>query len=190
MRKKSILRAVGLGLTLCMVLFAFWNWTPFGREFANRLADLDVAHGGTGSGRTDFQWIALANIPERKFQDIVVGEGLGALPRLLARDFGLAIGGHADWIDITYAFGVVGFGFFVWFQARLASLAIGMQGHQRALVLMAFAGLATMGLTTGGSFDPSSAATFALLGFVVGSSRYGMVRPGADAGQPLAHRVP
>lgn len=142
------------------------SFSPLWTDLRDRFSDLNVADGGTGSGRTEFQRIAVAHVLRRDAVGMTLGEGPGALRQTLSREFGSAIGGHNDWIDVAYAFGVIGVALFFLFHVQALRLSRSLDAQGRATLAMTLVGMIALGLTTGGTLDPTAAATFAALGLL------------------------
>jgi hypothetical protein len=157
-----------------------------GDELAERFVDADVTAGGTGSGRVEFQRIALESIRDRDVLLNVFGEGVGAIRETLAGNFGLAIGGHNDWIDVVYGLGLIGGALFLWYHVGIVRTALRVGGAHRMVIVMAFAGLGVIELTSGGALGPNFAPTLALFGLVRGQHEFARRRHALPSKRPIA----
>ena len=164
--RRAALQVATLFVLLAVVIDGLAVLTPVGVEFAERFQDLNFRDGGTASGRTEFQRIALAHVVARDVPELIFGEGPRALQQVLGREFGIAIGGHNDWIDVLYGLGLAGVGLFSWFYANLARVAWRLEPQGRAVAMMSLVGSVILGATTGGALDPTAAPMFALFGFL------------------------
>jgi hypothetical protein len=164
--RRAGLRVATLFVLLAGVISGLAVLTPVGDEFAERFQDLNLRDGGTASGRTEFQRIALTHVVGRGVPELIFGEGPRALRQALGQKFGMAIGGHNDWIDLLYGFGLAGIGLFGWFYANLARAAWRLEPQERAVAMMSLVGSVILGATTGGALDPTAAPMFALFGFL------------------------
>jgi hypothetical protein len=130
---------------------------------------------GSGSGRYVFWNIALNHILKRSVDDQIVGEGMGSIRDMLERQFGLSIGNHNAWLDLTYAFGIFGLMTIAWSYLELIRFANYLRSGKDLLFQGVFSAIVILFLIsfgTGGFFDPSFALTYAALGFWTGQSAY------------------
>jgi hypothetical protein len=169
-RGRSVMRVLGLLVVFVAAAYVIVEVTPIGASLAARFDDLDVARGGTASGRTAFELIVIDRLGTRGVVDTMMGEGLGAVRRRLASEYGLAIGSHNDWLDVLYAFGIAGGALFAWLHVRLILLARRATGSVLAVASMSIMATLVLGVTAGGTLDPSAAPTFALFGFLSASA--------------------
>jgi len=166
---KAILAILVLGV---LVVIGFR--TQAGSDLLTRMSDLDPRE-GSGSGRYVFWHIALNHILKRSVGDHIVGEGMGSIRDMLDRHFGMGIGNHNAWLDLTYAFGIFGLMAIAWSYLELIRFANYLRSGQDLLFQGVFSAIVILFLVsfgTGGFYDPGFALTYAALGFWVGQSAY------------------
>jgi hypothetical protein len=148
--------------------------TQAGSDLLTRMSDLDPRE-GSGSGRYVFWQISLNHILKRSIGTHIIGEGMGSTRDMLERYFGLGIGNHNAWLDLTYAFGIFGLMTIVWAYFELARFANYLRSGGDSLFQGAFSAIVILfliSLGTGGFYDPGFALTYAALGFWAGQSSY------------------
>jgi hypothetical protein len=158
---------------LAALAFAVLHSAP-GADLVARFKDLDPSE-GTGSGRYSFWGIALEHMLERPFWANILGEGMGSVRDVMSRRFGNTIGCHNDWLDITYAFGIIGLAGLGWWYLTLASFTINLYAAAYPAfpgVLSALAVLGLISVGTGGAFDPTFVMIYAALGFWAGTVQF------------------
>jgi O-antigen ligase len=165
-KRRAALRLATLFVLLAIVVYALATMTSVEVEFAERFEDLNFREGGTASGRTEFQRIAIAHVLARELPEMLFGEGPRALQQVLGQEFGIAIGGHNDWIDVVYGLGLVGLALFLWFYVNLTGAARRLEPQWRGVAMMSLVGSFILGATTGGALDPTAAPMFAIFGFL------------------------
>ncbi|UCE46362.1 MAG: O-antigen ligase family protein [Phycisphaerales bacterium] len=138
-----------------------------GADLVSRFKDLDPSQ-GTGSGRYIIWRVALDHMAERPLGEQALGEGMGSIRDVIDRHFGSALGGHNDWLDITFSFGVVGLMALGWWYLTLARFTIALYRIRHPVLQGVFSSLVILFLMSAGSggvFDPSFAMVYAALGF-------------------------
>jgi len=158
---------------LAALAFAGLRSAP-GADLVARFKDLDPSE-GTGSGRYSFWGIALEHMLERPFCANILGEGMGSIRDVMSRRFGNAIGCHNDWLDIAYAFGIIGLAGLGWWYLTLASFAVNLYTAAYPAfpgILSALVGLGLISIGTGGAFDPTFVLIYAALGFWAGAAQF------------------
>lgn len=149
-------------ICICFVL----KYSGLGQDFVKRMDSLDIRKGGTGSGRTIFMLITINYILNRDIIDFVFGEGYGIINLVLHRDFGVAIGSHNDWLDITVAMGMIGFLLYLWYFVEVMRLCLDLRNSRyRDAIFSAFVIIMFFSIATGG-FNPGFISIFALLGML------------------------
>jgi hypothetical protein len=136
-----------------------------------RIADLGGGNNSEealGAGRSVFWKIAIDNLMNGDIFNFYFGYGFGSLPNLLYNRFGIAIGGHNDFIDFTYSFGVIAAFLLALFYAALLLEGSKISEHgERLTLLITLFSLFFLSMTSGGVFEPLFSATFILIGFLL-----------------------
>jgi hypothetical protein len=138
------------------------------------MSDLDPSK-GTGSGRYIFWNISLNHILNRSIDALILGEGMGSYRDVIYRHFGLYIGGHTDWLDIPFAFGIFGFVVMMFWYLELIRFANYLRVAKNPASKGVFSAIVIFFITSigqGGFYDPSFAMIYAALGFWAGQVSY------------------
>jgi O-antigen ligase len=165
-----------LSLTLMLVGFVNYiiNNSPLGVEISYRLIDLDIASGGTGSGRTQIWDVAATYFINMDIVHTVFGYGAGHLPSVMSSALNNPIGAHNDWLDIAVSYGLCGLFLFLYFFISIFNLARKLFfSHDKnylavisCLIILLFYSAAT-----GGVFNVTFVALFGILGFCSGGNQ-------------------
>ena len=171
-RQNKLSRGVILAVLILSVLTTIGLSSPAGSDLLARMSDLNPSE-GTGSGRYIFWRISLDHILNRGICEQVMGEGMGSIRNVLYKNFGLEIGSHTAWLDITYAFGLFGLIVLLWWYFRLVQLAKYMNDNKNAAFQGVFSAVIIMFLLSigqGGFNEPSLALIYAALGYWMGQT--------------------
>lgn len=153
-------------LFLC-ILIVIGLMSQAGQDLLTRIGDLNPSE-GTGSGRYVFWSISLKHIVNRSMSDTIMGEGEGSIRDFMEKDFGIPIGNHMVWLDITYSFGLFGLMAIVWWYIELLRFTYYLNSIKHSIFQGVFSSvilLFLISLGQSGFCDPSFALTYAALGF-------------------------
>jgi len=196
---RSQRRALLIGITgvVCLVFASFLFYTTAGQAFVYRLHGLNVYSGGTAGGRTEFMVVAWDHLLSRGILANLLGEGSGAIADIMEASWGGRIGAHNGWLDITTAFGTIGFICLLWFHINVLRMYLHSRASDRTIAFGAAVTVWIAGVFMDGLYGPSSAAIYAVLGLVAArTSRHCPIRadrcPTARSGllQMVAQRPP
>lgn len=170
-RRVQLLNLILLAALLSVVVATFVLLDSGGSDILSRkLSDLDVEHGGTGSGRLIFWSIAFESWWSSTVDEKLFGFGPGFIREILRYRIGLAIGAHNDFLDVLLSYGLVGIvlmavSLFSFIHAIMGSRIAG--NNYYALGVTSLVGLMVISLSTGGMFDPVMFPAFFLMGGAV-----------------------
>ena len=176
-RQKSRKYFAAVLITLFLVIFIYYFRSILVPAFQERNIDFQQAmllgeRGHLGSGRITFWGIQLKGYLNSSPLEMVLGKGFRYISVLTAREYGMEIGGHNDYIELLLGSGLVGLICFILFQGYLFKKALYV--HRKVDPLMGLLGillmaiLVTLGFTSGVIYMQSNIYNAVLLGTVVG----------------------
>ncbi len=164
-------------LSLFLVVFIYHFRSMLIPAFQERNMDFQQAillgeRGHLGSGRIAFWGIQLKGYLNSSPLELVFGKGFRYISVLTAREYGMEIGGHNDYIELLLGSGLVGLFCFILFQGYLFKKALYVHREVDPLMgllgLLLMAVLVTLGFTSGVIYMQSNVYNAVLLGTVVG----------------------
>ena len=149
--------------------------TGWGNAFSDRLADLDFAAGGTGSGRTVLLAIGWDHLTSRGPVETILGEGRACALEISYAKFRNRIGTHNEWLAVVLSYGVVGSLAYIVFHWKVAILILRLRKAPLGLFEASAASLVAIVVVAATCGDvvmvPTVSPLFALLGYAAAMER-------------------
>jgi hypothetical protein len=170
------IRALNIAIMIFVlfVLALVWIKSPAGQDLIIRFNELNPKV-GTGSGRYIFWMIVIKNMLNRSIIKNIIGEGQERIRDLLSLEFGVPIGSHSAFLEVTFAFGIIGIVFIAWWYYNLIKLCNYFYKDNSSIFLGLLSVIIIMfviNLGQGSFDDPSFALIYCSIGYWVGKRNY------------------
>lgn len=167
---KNITRAIVVGFVISP--FIYFVPTSFYDLFISRIFETGTGAKWSGAGRTEFWEIILQALYNADEVPRMIGFGVGQIEELLLSSMDTAIGGHNDFLDITYSFGLIGLGSLsiLWLSFYRVSFRTSNDRTKVYTLRTSFFALLVFSMSTGGVFDPQFCTFFFFIGWLVNAT--------------------
>ena len=168
-------------LWICIAVFLAFAYaltaTGWGDGFSDRLSDMDVTAGGTGSGRTLLFALAWDHLLSRSAFAGMFGEGRNCMLELTRVAWGSRVGvdAHNEWLTVVLSFGLVGSVAYIVFHWKVVQLILRLRGSPLGLFEASAASLVVLVIVAVANGEavtnPVGAPLFAILGYAAAIER-------------------
>ena len=141
--------------------------SPIYADLLARMEGINIAVGGTGSGRLDFWAAGLQSGMNRPIIEMLVGEGIGNVSTAIGRNFFRNITAHNLWLQYLIGLGFVGIFLILHWHFKLIYLCKKINHLYKPIVVAASVSILFVGFTDGSVLNPTWAAVYFLIGISI-----------------------
>jgi len=163
---KNIRLAFSFTSFLVVGIFIVIN-SPIYTDLLTRLQEINIAVGGTGSGRLVFWSAAISSGIDRAIINIISGEGMGNILNAIGRNYHRPIGAHNIWLQYFLGVGMIGLMLLLYWHFKLINLFRKVNISQKPILVAISTSIIFLGFTDGSVFNPTWAAAYFLIGSVI-----------------------
>ena len=173
--KKTLRIAFSFTTVFAIGIFIIFN-SPVYVELLTRMEGINIAAGGTGSGRLNFWAAGLQSGIDRPFIEILFGEGVGNVSRAIGRNFFIDITAHNLWLSYFISLGFIGLLLILYWHFKLIYLCKKINIKYKPILIASLISILFVGFTDGSILNPTWSPVYFLIGIIVQKSNYEITR--------------